>query len=118
MALVDPQTVTVNAVAKPLPRVASGDFTGTFASAVDGLQLRVWHTEGRRNRSNVRLDVEKIGADVLIPSTNRPYSMSVYLVVDTPLQGFTTAEIGYYLKAVSDWVAVAGNQTKVLNHES
>lgn len=118
MALADPQTVTVNALAKTLPRVASGDFSGTFMSVVDGLTFSVKHTEGRRNRSNVRLDFEKIAADVLVPTSNKPYSLSVYLVIDTPLQGFTTAEIGYYLKAVSDWVAIAGNQTKILNHES
>jgi hypothetical protein len=116
--LTDPQTVTVNAVGKTLARVSAGDYQGAFFSAADGLTLRVSHTTGKRNRSTVRLDVTKTSADPLVPSTNRPYSMSGYLVLDTPLNGFSVVEIGYYLKAVSDWLAVAGNQTKVINRES
>jgi hypothetical protein len=114
----DPQTVTVNAVAKTLPRVSSGDFSGAFYDAADGLTLKIAHLSTKRNRSTIRLDVAKISADPLVPTVNRPYSMSVYLVIDTPTQGFSTTEIGYYLKAVSDWVAVAGNQTKVIARES
>lgn len=114
----DPQSVTVNAVAKSLPRVASGDYEGAFESVVDGLRLSVRYTPAKRNRSTVRLDISKVAADVLVPSTNKPYSMSVYLVVDTPTQGFTTTEITNNMKALVDWLAVAGNQTKITNHES
>lgn len=114
----DPQSVTVNAVAKSLPRVSSGDYEGAFESVVDGLRLGIRYVPAKRNRTTVRLDVSKVSADVLVPSTNRPYSMSVYLVLDTPSQGFTTTEITNNLKALVDWLAVAGNQTKIVNHES
>lgn len=114
----DPQSVTVNAVAKSLPRTSAGDHRGSFEDPADGLVLTISHQTGKRHRSTVRLDVSKISADPLVPTSNRPYSLSAYLVLDTPLQGFTTTEIGYYLKAVSDWLAVAGNQTKILGFES
>lgn len=114
----DPQSVTVNAVAKSLPRTGSGDHTGTFEDPADGLVLTISHQNGRRHRSTVRLDNSKISADPLVPTSNRPYSLSAYVVLDTPLQGYTTTEIGYYLKALSDWLAVAGNQTKILGFES
>lgn len=114
----DPQSVTVNAVAKSLPRTGSGDHSGVFEDTADGLTLKISHQSGRRHRSTVRLDQSKISADPLVPTSNRPYSLSAYLVLDTPLQGYTTTEIGYYLKALSDWLAVAGNQTKILNYES
>lgn len=115
----DPQSVTVNAVAKSLPRTGSGDHQGTFEDPADGLVLSVKHqTTNRRHRTTVRLDNSKISADPLVPTSNRPYSLSAYLVLDNPLQGYSVTEIGYYLKALSDWLAVAGNQTKLLNFES
>jgi hypothetical protein len=113
----DPQSVTVNAVAKSLARTGSTDSIGIYQSTADGLVLKISHQNGKRNRQTVRLDVSKISADPLVPTVNRPYSLSAYLVLDTPLQGFSTTEIGYYLKAVSDWLAVSGNQTKLVNQE-
>jgi hypothetical protein len=114
----DPQTVTINAIAKSLARTESGDHGGGFESAVDGLVLSINHALARRYRSTVRLDVSKISSDPLVPSTNRPYSMSVYLVMDVPPQGFSTAEITYNLKGLTDWIGTAANQTRFVNHES
>lgn len=114
----DPQSVTINAVAKSCPRVGSETYSGTFEDVADGLVLRVSHALNRRNRSTVRLDVSKTSADPLVPSTNRPYSMSCYLVLDAPPQGFSSTEIGYNLKGLIDWLADSGNQTKLVNRES
>jgi len=118
MSYADPQSVTVNAVAKSLARVGSGSYSGSFQSSADGLQLLVDHNHGRRNRSTVRLQIDKISADPLVPSTNRPYSMTVGVYIDKPTQGFSTTELANNLKALSDWLAVAGNQTKLVNEES
>jgi hypothetical protein len=114
----DPQSVTINAVAKSLARVGSGDYDGAFQSVADGLDMSIQHALSRRYRSTVRLNVTKTSADPLVPSTNRPYSMSTYLVLDTPPQGFSVTEITYNLKGLIDWLAIAGNQTKLVNHES
>jgi hypothetical protein len=120
MALSDPQTVTVNSVAKTLQRVASGNYSGTFHSEADGLTLKVDHTFGRRNRSQARLEISKIAADVLVPSTNTPYSMTVQLFIDVPPQGFTTAEMTNNLKALVDWFTAStyANTGKIVNKES
>lgn len=120
MALSDPQTVTVNAVAKSLPRVSSSDYSGAFQDIADGLVLRVSHTFGRRNRDVVRLEVSKISADPLVPATNAPYSMSITLTMDTPPQGFSTTEITNNLKALVDWFTAGSyaQTTKVVNKES
>jgi len=120
MALSDPQTVTVNAVAKSLQRVSSGDYTGTFNDAADGLTLKVTHTQGRRNRSTVRLEISKIAADVLVPTTNVPYSMTVQLMVDYPPQGFTVTELTNNIKALVDWFSAStyAQTTKIVNKES
>jgi hypothetical protein len=44
--------------------------------------------------------------------------MSCYLVIDAPPQGFSTSEIQINAKALIDWLAIAGNQTKLVNHEA
>lgn len=93
MSYSDPQTVTVATVAQTLPRVGAGTNSGAFASA-DGLyRLEVSHAYGKRTRRSVRLTKSKVSADVLIPSQNVRSSMSVYMVIDTPVNGFTNAEI-------------------------
>lgn len=114
----DPQTVTVNAVAKSLPRVASGNYDGAFESVADGLKLRVSHAFGKRDRRTVRLDSKDIAADPYLDGTNRPISMSAYLVVDAPPQGYTATEISYHVQALIDWLDTPANLAKVLGSES
>jgi len=88
MAFADPQSVTINAVAIPLPRTSFGANTGAFQSA-DGLtKLSVSHTYGSRTRRLIRLDSSKIAADPLLAGVNVKASMSCYLVVDQPLVGY------------------------------
>lgn len=92
MSFADPQTVTINSVAQTLPRISSGVNAGTF-SKDDGLvKLSVSHQYGKRNRRTIRLDHAKIAADPLVSSTSVKYSMSAYLVLDTPITGYTVAE--------------------------
>lgn len=114
----DPTTVTVNAVAKTLPRVSVGDRTATYESAADGLLLKLTHVVGKRNRHTVRLDVTKTAADPLLDGVSRQYSMSAYLVIDAPSVGFSTTEQANNAKALTDWLALSGNLTKVVAGES
>jgi len=92
MSYSDPQTVTVAGAANSLPRVSSGTNAGAFASSDGTLRLEVSHAYGRRTRRNIRLTKSKISADALIPNQNVKSSMSVYMVVDVPVNGFTVAE--------------------------
>jgi hypothetical protein len=92
MAFADPQTVTINAVAQTLPRVSSGINTGGFKKDDGNVGLTVSHQYGARNRRTIRLDHAKIAADPLISSQSIRYSMSTYLVIDTPITGYTVAE--------------------------
>jgi len=114
----DPQTITVNAVAKTLPRVGQKDYDGTFESVVDGLKLRVTHIFGKRTRRTVRFDSSKLAADPYISGTTRPVSMSAYLVIDTPLNGYTTAEVSQAAQGLIDWLDTPANLAKVLGNES
>lgn len=98
MSYVDPQSVTIGGTTTPLPRVSSGVSGGAFSSSDGTIQLTVSHALGKRTRRQVRLTQSKISADPMIPSQNRPTSMSSYLVVDTPVNGYSVAEA----KAVVD----------------
>jgi len=92
MSFADPQSVTVSGTPISLPRTGSGESSGTFTSA-DGLyQMTVSHSYGRRNRRSIRLTGSKISADPLVPSQNTRSSMSVTLVADVPVNGYTVTE--------------------------
>lgn len=116
----EPQTVTVNAVAKNLPRVSFGDRSGTFLVDDAGTvyQLRISHAIGKRNRRTVRLDTTKTAADPLLDGVSRQYSMSAYLVIDHPLVGFNATETEQITQALVDWLDAAGTLTKVVGGES
>jgi hypothetical protein len=114
----DPASVTVNAVAKTLPRVAVGDRKATYESSADGLTLNITHVVGKRNRHTVRLDIVKTAADPLLDGVSKQYSMSAYIVVDAPPIGFTLAEQKLNVKALLDFMNASTNTDKVLAGES
>lgn len=93
MSFADPQSITINAVAYPLPRTASGVNTGTFTHADGTVKLSVNHAYGKRTRRTFRLDHTKIAPDPLISAVNVSRSLSVGFWTDTPIDGYTLAEI-------------------------
>lgn len=91
LALSDPQTITIDGVANTLARTGMGVNSGTFSSSDGTVKELVSHQYGRRIRRTARLDHAKIAADPLT-SDNVRYSMSAYVVIDTPVDGYTVAE--------------------------
>lgn len=115
----DPQSVTINAVAKTLPRVSTVDRTSTYEDAANGLVLKVSHVNGKsRTRRTVRLDVTKTAADPLLDGVSRQYSMSAYLVIDIPVVGFSTTEVSQNSQGLIDYLDTAANLTKIVAGES
>lgn len=114
----EPQTVTVNAVAKSLPRVSFGDSQGTFENVTEGLRVRISHASGKRTRRTVRLDITKTAPDPLLDGVSKEYSMSAYLVIDHPKVGFSAVDQERYAQALVDYVDAPGVLTKVINGES
>jgi len=92
MAFADPQSVTINAIAKSLPRISSGINSGSFSKDDGEVSLSVSHAVNKRARRLIRLDHKKIVTDVLNPTINAPYNMACHLVVDVPIIGYTLAE--------------------------
>lgn len=92
MAFADPQSVTINAVAFSLPRTSSGTDSGKFTYTDGTVALGISNQYGTRTRRQIRLDHQKYAADPLISAQNVLRSMSIYMVVDVPRQGYTVTE--------------------------
>jgi len=92
MALSDPQSVTINAVAISLPRTSSEKNKGVYTSNDSLVSETVSHQYGKRTRHLLRIDHAKIAPDPLISSQNIKHSMSFYVVADVPVTGYTVAE--------------------------
>lgn len=114
--LVDPQSVTINAVATSLPRTSAGPTQNVYTSADGNTTMTTrQNTTSQRFRREVRLSQRKVAPDP-ISAVNREIGVSVYLVVDEPKAGFTDAEIGYLIDALKAW-ATSTNYNKVLGGE-
>lgn len=120
MSFTDPQTITVNAVAVPLPRTSTDRNSGTFSSADGAYRLSVSHAYGKRNRRTVRIDSTKLSPDPLQPAINSRYSMSTYIVVDSPTAGYSNAELKFVVDALTAYLtATAGAKvTQLLGGEN
>lgn len=117
--LTDPQSITYNGVATSLPRVSTAGRSSTYESADGSLRLTVTHTNGRRERSEIRIDHTKVSSDPLFPSQNKPYSLSVYGVVNRPLNtGYTDAEAQLVYDALVGLMADTTFKAKFLGQES
>lgn len=92
MSFSDPQSVTIAAVAVPLPRTSSGANAGAFSSNDGLVRLTVSSQYGKRQRRTLRLEHAKIAADPLAAGINVKSSMSCYIVVDSPLTGYSVAQ--------------------------
>nr|QDH89531.1 MAG: hypothetical protein H4Rhizo43412_000003 [Leviviridae sp.] len=95
MALTDPQKFKeVAGTEVTAPRVSSGDFNSIYETS-DGLNkltLSTTTSNSNRKRHLVRIDVEKLATNIYEESKKQAVSMSVYLVVDRPVNGYTVAE--------------------------
>lgn len=117
MAFSDPQTITVNSIAKSLPRISVGTSESTYTTADGAYKLRISHQPTKsRTRRMVRIDQTKIAAGPLT-ALNSQISASVYIVIDEPKVGFDDTELGYLVSALVAYMT-GGNTSKVLGSES
>jgi len=118
--LADPTVVTYNSVATNLARINVQGRSSTSASADGALTLDVSHTvRSGRESSLVKLTHKKTTSDPLFPSQNRPYTMSVHLVMNRPFdQGYSDAEATLVYDALTAWLTNATNKGKIMGGES
>jgi len=120
MSYADPQSVTINAIANSLPRTSAGINAGAFRSSDGLVELSVSHQYGKRTRRAIRLTQSKISADALVPSQNVRSSMSVMLVVDVPVNGYTVTEEKYVADALIAYLTASSGSkvTQLLGGEN
>lgn len=117
MAFADPQSITINGTAVSLPRTKFGP-TGEFTSADQQYSLRIMPTSTKsRARRELRIVHNQVVVDPLASDRSIPISSSVYVVVDTPLVGESTTNVALLLTSLKDYLAAAGNITRVVNGE-
>lgn len=115
--LSDPQTISVSAIAIPMPKVKIEGSKTTYQSA-DGLhRLIIQSTESKANtRYLVRFEEDVVSPDP-ISSVNKKVTLSMYLVVDQPAFGIDDT------RAAAIWAGFTGLVTsslltKILGGES
>lgn len=120
MAFADPQTITINAIANVLARTSSGNNAGTFQKDDGNVVLNISHQYAKRTRRTIRVDHRKVAPDPLMPTTNVPYSMSVYMVLDTPKVGYSIAEAKQITDGLLAYLTASSgaNVTKLLGGEN
>lgn len=120
MAFSDPQSITIGASTHALPRVSSGENSGSFLSNDGLVRLSMSHQYGKRNRRTIRVEHSKIAPDPLISSTNVKYSMTAYMVVDVPVTGYTVAQAKEVTDALAAYLTASTGAatTKLLGGES
>lgn len=120
MAYSDPQSVNIVGTAVSLPRVGSGIGTGSFTSNDGNTKLIIQNAYGKRIRRAAKVTYNKVAPDPLISSQNVVRSVSVSVVVDQPVLGFTVTELNTIVAGFATWLtATAGaNTIKLLGGEN
>jgi len=117
MSLADPQTITVNSVAKTLNRIKTEGMKSVYATDDEAYTFTVSHQETAQNRTRrlVRVDARVVAANPLT-AVNEYKTLGAYLVIDEPEYGFVDADIDYVLAGLIGWLSQA-NRLKVLSNQ-
>jgi hypothetical protein len=100
----DPQTVTVNAVAKVMPRIEVKGTSATYQLADKTFTLNLGHTVSKgRVRSLARIDQRAIVADPLT-AVNDYETLSFYVVIDRPEAGFSMVQTEQLIAGLKTWL--------------
>jgi hypothetical protein len=118
MALTDPQSVVIGANTRTVAKVSDGLTQSIYSDIDNGVDFTVSHQNGKRKRTSIRVDQDKIAADPLT-AVNQRVSASAYLVIDRPITGFTKTELKELALSVSTWLTAgsSANLLKVLGDE-
>lgn len=116
MSFTDPQSITVNAVAKSMPKISSEGTKSIYQKAEEDFKMTISHQVSRdRTRRMVRVD-QRVVATNPLDSTTEYKTLGVYLVIDEPEYGFSDTEIDYLVQALKAWATTA-NILKVCGNE-
>jgi hypothetical protein len=102
--LTDPQTITVNAVAKTMPKVSSTGTSTTYQLADKSFKLTISHQESKgRIRSLAKVEQRAVVADPLT-SVNDYETLALHVVVDRPEVGFSSTQVDQLVAGFKTWL--------------
>lgn len=117
----DPLTLTVNAIAKTLPKVSTQPFQSGYQTNDEAYKLSISHQATKsatpRLRSMVRVDHTAVVVNPLT-GDNENQSLSIYIVIDRPKStAFSDTTVSHNVVALKDLLTL-GNLTKIYGQES
>lgn len=120
MALSDPQSITIGANTRSAARTSVNPTGSVYSDVANGVTFTVSTLLNKRQRTVVRVDLEKIAGDPFVTTLNRKVAASAYLVLNAPLSGFTQAELKDLCLSVSTWMTAgsSANLIKAIGRES
>jgi len=107
--LSDPQTITVNAVAKAMPRIQTTGTSAVYSLSDETFKLEVSHQKiakgktASRIRSLVRFTQRAIVPDPLT-AVNDYETTSIQIVIDRPEVGFTATQLDQMSAGLKTWL--------------
>jgi len=117
MSLADPSVVTINTVAKSMPRISVGNLQSSYALADRTYQLNVSHTitKDGRFRHVIELIAKKVAADP-VTSVNDSVDTTYRFIIDREAFGWTATDVGYDVAGLTAWINT--NIAKIFGTES
>jgi len=115
----DPQTITVNASAKDMARVAVGDKTATYANQDETWKLIIDH-QTRKGSGDIQTTVRFVQRKIVtnpLDSTNDWDELPISLMIVRPQYGFTPTELDQQIAGFKTWLSTT-NVTKLYGQES
>lgn len=108
MAFADPQTVTVNSVARVMARILNDGTSAVYQSADESWKLSISHTTSRngRTRTQVRFDQRAVVSNPL-DSSNDYDTLTYYTVIDRPAYGFSMVQVEQIVAGLNAWLTNA-----------
>jgi len=123
MALTDPAKFKEEAGTEvEAPRVSTGNFNSEYLTS-DGnhaLSVSTQETSANRKRHVCRIDSSKLATNIFEESKKQTVSMSAYLVVDRPINGFTVSEAKKLVEGLVGYLSAStyANTEKILGGQS
>lgn len=104
----EPITITVNSVAKVMPRVSTKDLSSKYALSDGTFRLEISHQPSKdRVRSMARFTQRAIVTNPLDSTSNDYDELSFYSVIDRPLYGFSQTQVEQLVAAFQTWLNTA-----------
>lgn len=102
---VDPQVVTIAGQNESMPRVDTGGRKSIYAKSDEAFKLTISHSQPSKDRirSMARIDQRAIVADPL-SSENDYETLSVYVVIDRPVVGFSATALKDLWSGLKTWL--------------